>query len=171
MDVQKFVLIPYTMWESQQAPQQNFTLLPPPPPPAVHNTSSISDQASTTTTTTTTPPPPPPPSSPPPPISSKSQNLKTSLESELKKDHNAKKILEKLFEADNIDFSTTQTIIVDSVDTKLNVIEFIHTLRRKRQPVDDRHLLILDQLKLNPQLVINENALDKESGEWIPFTF
>lgn len=104
-------------------------------------------------------------------LSLKTPNLKLLFESQLKKDHNAKKILDELFRAENIDFSTTNTIIVDRVDSKLDVIDFIRTLRRKNNPIDDRHLLVLDQLKLNPHLVINENALDRESGEWIPFSF
>ena len=39
-----------------------------------------------------------------------------------------KKILDELFRAEDIDFSTTNKIIVDRVDSKLNVIDFIRTL-------------------------------------------
>ena len=196
-DIQRFVLIPYTMWETnnQQLHQQQQPLYQPTPPllqsfAAPSNTAGLSSSSSTILSRLASPSPPalppqPPPHSsttptapqsspqapPPPPLSLKTPNLKLLFESQLKKDHNAKKILDELFRAENIDFSTTNTIIVDRVDSKLDVIDFIRTLRRKNNPIDDRHLLVLDQLKLNPHLVINENALDRESGEWIPFSF
>ena len=194
-DIQRFVLIPYTMWETnnQQPHQQQQPYQPT--PPLLQSFAAPSNTAGSSSSSTilsrpaspsppALPPQPPPHSSttptapqsspqapPPPPLSLKTPNLKLLFESQLKKDHNAKKILDELFRAENIDFSTTNTIIVDRVDSKLDVIDFIRTLRRKNNPIDDRHLLVLDQLKLNPHLVINENALDRESGEWIPFSF
>ena len=193
-DIQRFVLIPYTMWETnnQQPHQQQQLYQPTPllqsfaaPSNAAGSSSSLTILSRPASPSPPALPPQPPPHSsttptapqsspqapPPPPLSLKTPNLKLLFESQLKKDHNAKKILDELFRAENIDFSTTNTIIVDRVDSKLNVIDFIRTLRRKNNPIDDRHLLVLDQLKLNPHLVLNENALDRESGEWIPFSF
>ena len=192
-DIQRFVLIPYTMWETNnQQPHQQQQLYQPTPllqsfaaPNTAGSSSSLTILSRPASPSPPALPPQPPPHSsttptapqsypqapPPPPLSLKTPNLKLLFESQLKKDHNAKKILDELFRAENIDFSTTNTIIVDRVDSKLDVIDFIRTLRRKNNPIDDRHLLVLDQLKLNPHLVINENALDRESGEWIPFSF
>ena len=180
-EIQRFVLIPYSSWESQQQQQQHQQTVVysqsnnnDPLKPYDKATSILINKPSDTL-------PEAVPQqqqqqqqqqhSPPPPVSLKTTAVREALELELKKDFYAKKILDQLFATESIEFSTTNTIIVDNIDTKLKVIDFIQTLRRKTGAVDDRHILVLDHLNLNPQLVNNRNALNRESGDWLPFAF
>ena len=78
-------------------------------------------------------------------------------------------LIEKILSCSRIKLSTSQTIILDGVDTGMLISDFILLLRRKNSDVPHIYFTLLDVAGISPSLVLNQNAKAKNRGSWVPF--
>jgi hypothetical protein len=81
-----------------------------------------------------------------------------------------KEILRKIHEHPRLTISDDDKILVDNSNTGISVERFVNDLHRPKTIISDIYLTILGLLNLPNNLVGNEHALSKNSGDWIPFT-
>ena len=103
-------------------------------------------------------------------LSGKTEEVKQKLLSFIGSDHNKKKILNALFESPQIKISANLTIIVDNVDTQINVATFINSIRGKKAQISDLHYVILKAIGLTTSLVNNPHV-EQQQGSWLPYSF
>ena len=181
---QKFVLIPEKLFNDQitSSPRQivnaNTTITKSPKkfgvtqkPKLIHNSGeNLFHQPSEISTTLEIERPKSVSKSPPTPVDSKPPDLKEILLAGISKlGAPAKKILNALFDSEVIKFSLNRTIIVNNVDTGIPILSFVRKLRRKNAAINQNFFMILNALQLEPGLVINNDLLAKDVGEWQPF--
>ena len=65
--------------------------------------------------------------------------------------------------------SNSQTLILDGVETRNSLLDFVQQVRRKNAEVPDIYFTLLDAAGLSPTLILNQNAKAKERGSWVPF--
>ena len=82
---------------------------------------------------------------------------------------NADALLDKIFSCSRINLSTSQTIVLDGIDTGVLISDFTLHLLRKNADVPDIYFTLLHAAGISPSLVFNQNAKAKERGSWIPF--
>ena len=68
-----------------------------------------------------------------------------------------------------IRLSSSQTLILVSVDTAIFLLHFAQQLRRTNADVSDTYFTLLDAAGISPTLFLNQNAKAKERGSWVPF--
>ena len=78
-------------------------------------------------------------------------------------------LVDKILSCSRIKFSNSQTIILDSVDTRVLISDFTQHLRRKSADAPYIYFTLLDAAGISPSLVFNENAKTKDRGSWVPF--
>ena len=78
-------------------------------------------------------------------------------------------LIDKILSCSRIKLSTSQTIILDGVDTGVLISDFTLHLRRKNADVPDIYFTLLDAAGISPSLVFNQNAKAKDRGSWVPF--
>ena len=78
-------------------------------------------------------------------------------------------LIDKVLSCSFIKLSTSQTIILDDVDTGVLFSDFTLHLHRKNADVPDIYFTLLDAAGISPSLVFNQNAKAKERGSWVPF--
>ena len=76
---------------------------------------------------------------------------------------------DKILSCSRIKFSTSQTIILDGVDTGLLISDFTLHLLRKNADVPDIYFTLLDAAGKSPSLVFDQSAKAKDTGSWVPF--
>ena len=91
------------------------------------------------------------------------KELKTDLEFHYKKYPETLKTLKEIYENKRLKISLSNTIIVDNVDTGVDIKTFLHSIKLKNAPVDPNYFLILKVLNLRPHLVKN-NILRTQYG-------
>ena len=82
---------------------------------------------------------------------------------------NADPLIDKILSCSRIKLSSSQTIILDFVDTGMLISDFTLNLRRKNADVPDIYCTLLDAAGISHSLVFNQNAKAKERGSWVPF--
>ena len=94
------------------------------------------------------------------------QELKTDLEFHYKNNPEPLKPLKEIYENKSLKISLSNTIIVDNVDTGVEIKTFLHSIKLKNAPVDPNYFLILKVLNLRPHLV-KANILRTQYGsDW-----
>ena len=83
------------------------------------------------------------------------KELKTDLEFHYKNYPETLKTLKEIYENKRLKISLSNTIIVDNVDTGVDIKTFLHSIKLKNAPVDPNYFLILKVLNLRPHLVKN----------------
>ena len=103
-----------------------------------------------------------------------SQNPTYQIDS-IKKEQNknlfskADSLVDKILSCPRIKLSTSQTLILDGVETGFFLSDFTQQLRRKNADVPDIYFTLLDAAGISPNLILNQNAKAKERGSWVPF--
>lgn len=164
MDVESFVLVPFTLWEKKckETPREEFNSGTSREPRNIES----SKQLSFTRTRQA------------PTIQAQSE-----LEQNQKQDvrittffggtpatkKKSQIILQKMRDSSLINFTSDDNIIVNDINTDIPVASFINDLNKKRVLIPQIYLTILSILKLPHHLVSNENALSENRGDWLPF--
>ena len=78
-------------------------------------------------------------------------------------------LIDKILSCSRIKLSTSQTIILDGVDTGLLILDFTLTLRRKKLDVPDIYFTLLDAAGISLSLVLNQNVKARDRGSCLPF--
>ena len=94
-----------------------------------------------------------------------------SLKEEINKNvfSKAHSLVDKILSCPRIKLSNSQTLILDSVETGLFVLDFAQQLRHKNADVPDIYFTLLDAIGIPPALILNQKVKAKERGSWIPF--
>lgn len=83
----------------------------------------------------------------------------------------AQEIVEQLIDSKRIRFSENNSIILDNVDTLLDITKFVEKLVTKYGLVNSLELSILDAAGISRDFVVNRNARKREAGKWSTFSF
>ena len=78
-------------------------------------------------------------------------------------------LVDKTLFCPRIKLSTSQTLVLDGVETGVFMSDFAQQLRRKNTDVPDIYFTLLDAAGISPTLILNQNAKAKERGSWVPF--
>ena len=78
-------------------------------------------------------------------------------------------LIDKILSCSRIKLSSSQTIVLDGVDTGVLISDFTLHLRRKNADVPDIYFTLLDSAGISPSLVFNQNAKANDRGSWVPF--
>lgn len=78
-------------------------------------------------------------------------------------------IIKLLLANPRITLSTNYEIILDGTNTEIEVRKFINDLMIKGGNFPDLYAAILDILKIPSHLIKNKNALQTHRGDWIPW--
>ena len=78
-------------------------------------------------------------------------------------------LIDKILSCSRIKFSSSQTIILDGVDTGVSISDFTLHLRQKNANVPDIYFTLLDAAGISPSLVFNQNPKAKDRRSWVPF--
>ena len=78
-------------------------------------------------------------------------------------------LIDKILSCSRIRLSSSQTTILDGVDTGVLISDFTQHLRRKNADVPDIYFTLVDAAGISPSLVFNQNAKAKHRGSWVPF--
>ena len=81
----------------------------------------------------------------------------------------ASPLVSKVLESPRIKLSSSNTLILDGIETGVLLKDFAQLLERKNLPVPDIYFTLLDAASIIPDLVVNSHAKGKERGAWIPF--
>ena len=99
------------------------------------------------------------------------KELKTDLEFHHKNSPETLKTLKEIYENKRLKVSLSNTIIVDNVDTGVDIKTFLHSIKLKNAPVDPNYFLILKVLNLRPYLVKNNILRTQYGSDWFNYSF
>ena len=99
------------------------------------------------------------------------KELKTDLEFHYKNYPETLKTLKEIYENKRLKISLSNTIIVDNVDTGVDIKTFLHSIKLKNAPVDPNYFLILKVLNLRPHLVKNNILRTQYGQDWFNYSF
>ena len=99
------------------------------------------------------------------------KELKTDLEFHYKYYPETLKTLKEIYENKRLKISLSNTIIVDNVDTGVDIKTFLHSIKLKNAPVDPNYFLILKVLNLRPHLVKNNILRTQYGSDWFNNSF
>ena len=98
------------------------------------------------------------------------KELKTELKFHYKNNHETLKILKEIYEK-RLKISLSNTIIVDNVDTGVDIKTFLHSIKLKNATVDPNYFLILKVLNLRPHLVKNNILRTQHGSDWFNYSY
>ena len=79
-------------------------------------------------------------------------------------------LLNKVVESPRIRLSTSNTLILDGIETGVLLKDFAKRLKRKKNlRIPDIYFTLLHAASIIPELVVNSHAKGKEGGGGIPF--
>ena len=134
-EVKKFVLVPKELWETRKRkPSEPYSEIYKKEETAFPVIKKVKEERSEET------------NRPP-------KELKTDLEFHYKNYPETLKTLKEIYENKRLKISLSNTIIVDNVDTGVDIKTFLHSIKLKNAPVDPNYFLILKVLNLRPHLV------------------
>ena len=99
------------------------------------------------------------------------KELKTDLEFHYKNYPETLKTLKEIHENKRLKISLSNTIIVDNVDTGVDIKTFLHSIKLKNAPVDPNYFLILKVLNLRTHLVKNNILRTQYGSDWFNYSF
>ena len=82
---------------------------------------------------------------------------------------NVDTLIDKILLCSCIKLSSSQTMIIDGVDTRVLTTDFTLHLRRKILDVPDIYFTLLNAAGISPSLVFKQNAKSKDRGSWVSF--
>ena len=94
------------------------------------------------------------------------KELKTDLEFHYKNSSETVKTLKEIYENKSLKISLSNTIIVDNVETGVDIKTFLHSIKLKNAPVDPNYFLILKVLNLRPHLVKINILRTQYGSDW-----
>ena len=100
-----------------------------------------------------------------------SKELKTYLEFHYKNNPETLKTLREIYENIWSKISLSSTIIVDNVDTGVDIKTFLRSIKLKNVPVDPNYFFILKVLNLRPHRVENNNLRTQYGSDWFNYSF
>ena len=80
----------------------------------------------------------------------------------------ADSLVTKILFCPRIQPSSSQTLILDGVETGIFLLDFAQQLHRKNADVPDIYFNLLDFASISPTMSLNQNAKAKKRGSWIP---
>ena len=95
---------------------------------------------------------------------------KTDLEFHYKNYPETLKTLKEIYENKWLKISLSNTIIVDNVDTGIDIKTLLHSIKLKNAPVDPNYFLILKVLNLRPHLVKNNILRTQNGSDWFNYS-
>ena len=98
------------------------------------------------------------------------KELKTDLEFHYKNSPETLETLKEIYENKRLKVSLSNTIIVDNVDTGVDIKTFLHSIKLKNAPVDPNYFLILKVLNLRPHLVRNNILRTQYGSDWFNYS-
>ena len=99
------------------------------------------------------------------------KELNTDLEFHYKNYPETLKTLKEIYENKRLKISLSNTIIVDNVDTGVDIKTFLHSIKLKNAPVDPNYFLILKVLNLRTHLVKNNILRTQYGSDWFNYSF
>ena len=147
-EVKKFVLVPKELWETRKRkPSEPYSEIYKKEETVFPVIKKVKEERSEET------------NRPP-------KELKTDLEFHYKKYPETLKTLKEIYENKRLKISLSNTIIVDNVDTGVDIKTFLHSIKLKNAPVDPNYFLILKVLNLRPHLVKNNILRTQYGADW-----
>ena len=80
------------------------------------------------------------------------------------KPSNNKHLIDLVLNFPRIRLSQSKTIILDNLDTKESIVDFVCALKRKKTDFPDVYFIILEATQIPIKLYINKNAKGKDRG-------
>ena len=80
----------------------------------------------------------------------------------------ASPLVNKFLESPRIKLSSSNTLLLDGIETGVLLKDFAQRLKRKNVPIPDSYFTLLDSASITPNPVVNSHAKGKERGAWIP---
>ena len=80
----------------------------------------------------------------------------------------ADSLVDKILSSPRIKLSNSETFISDGVETGILLTDFPQQLRCKNANVPDFYFTLLDAAGISPTLILNQNAIAKETRSWVP---
>ena len=99
------------------------------------------------------------------------KELKTDLEFHYKNNPETLKNIKEMYENKRLKISFFNTIIVNNVDTEVDIKTFLHSIKVKKAPFDPNYFLIVKVLNLRPHLVENNFLRTQYGSEWFNYSF
>ena len=152
-EVKKFVLVPKELWETRKRkPSEPYSEIYKKEEKVFPVIKKVKEERSEET------------NRPP-------KELKTDLEFHYKNYPETLKNLKEIYENKRLKYSLSNTIIVDNVDTGVDIKTFLHSIKLKNAPVDPNYFLILKVLNLRPHLVKNNILRTQYGSDWFNYSF
>ena len=152
-EVKKFVLVPNELWETRKRkPSEPYSEIYKKEETVFPVIKKVKEERSEET------------NRPP-------KELKTDLEFHYKNYPETLKTLKEIYENKRLKISLSNTIIVDNVDTGVDIKTFLHSIKLKNAPVDPNYFLILKVLNLRPHLVKNNILTTQYGSDWFNYSF
>ena len=152
-EVKKFVLVPKELWETRKRkPSEPYSEIYKKEETVFPVIKKVKEERSEET------------NRPP-------KELKTDLEFPYKNYPETLKTLKEIYENKRLKISLSNTIIVDNVDTGVDIKTFLHSIKLKNAPVDPNYFLILKFLNLRPHLVKNNILRTQYGSDWFNYSF
>ena len=152
-EVKKFVLVPKELWETRKRkPSEPYSEIYKKEETVFPVIKKVKEERSEET------------NRPP-------KELKTDLEFHFKNYPETMKTLKEIYENKRLKVSLSNTIIVDNVDTGVDIKTFIHSIKLKNATVDPNYFLILKVLNLRPHLVKNNILRTQYGSDWFNYSF
>ena len=73
--------------------------------------------------------------------------------------------MDKNLSCPRIKLSSSQTLILDGVETEILLLDFAQQMSRKNADISDFYFILLDAAGISPTLILNENTTAKEREE------
>ena len=152
-EVKKFVLVPKELWETRKRkPSEPYSEIYKKEETVFPVIKKVKEERSEET------------NRPP-------KELKTDLEFHYKNYPETLKTLKEIYENKRLKISHSNKIIVDNVDTGVDIKTFLHSIKLKNAPVDPNYFLILKVLNLRPHLVKNNILRTQYGSDWFNYSF
>ena len=152
-EVKKFVLVPKELWETRKRkPSEPYSEIYKKEETVFPVIKKVKEERSEE------------PNRPP-------KEFKTDLEFHYKNYPETLKTLKEIYENKRLKISLSSTIIVDNVDTGVDIKTFLHSIKLKNAPVDPNYFLILKVLNLRPHLVKNNILRTQYGSNWFNYSF
>ena len=152
-EVKKFVLVPKELWETRKRkPSEPYSEIYKKEETVFPVIKKVKEERSEET------------NRPP-------KELKTDLEFHYKNYPETLKTLQEIYENKQLKISLSNKIIVDNVDTGVDIKTFLHSIKLKNAPLDPNYFLILKVLNLRPHLVKNNILRTQYGSDWFNYSF
>ena len=81
----------------------------------------------------------------------------------------ADSLVDKILSCPRIKLWSSETLVLDSVETGFFLSGFAQQLRPINADAPDIYFTLIDAVGISPTLILNQKAKTKERGRWVPF--